>query len=86
MINVGPTVACIDGQSLNKVDFKSPIYEGPCEKECNHMVLLVGWTENHWVFRNSFGEEWSNNGFAYLPRTQPNMCGVNTLTGAVRAE
>ncbi len=33
-----------------------------------HCVLLVGYNENkEWIFRNSWGSEWGDNGYGYLP-------------------
>lgn len=33
----------------------------------DHAVLLVGYTENHWIIKNSHGENWGNRGYGYLP-------------------
>ena len=48
-----------------------------------HAVSLVGWDDNYkgydsignkangaWIFKNSFGEDWENNGFGYLSYNQ----------------
>lgn len=34
----------------------------------NHMVEIVGWTEaDQWIMRNSWGTDWGDKGFAYMP-------------------
>lgn len=32
-----------------------------------HAVLLVGYTKRHFIFRNSWGTDWGDNGYGYLP-------------------
>ncbi len=34
----------------------------------NHMVEIVGWTKDgKWIMRNSWGTDWGDKGFAYMP-------------------
>jgi hypothetical protein len=32
-----------------------------------HAVAIVGWTENSFIVRNSWGENWGDNGYTYYP-------------------
>ena len=41
----------------------------------NHALLLVGWTEKHWIIKNSWAENWGINGYLYLPKDS--NCGLN---------
>lgn len=34
----------------------------------NHFVLLVGYNETVWIIKNSWGEDWGENGYIYLDR------------------
>jgi len=43
---------------------------GPDEKSLGgHCILLVGYDDDkkQWIFRNSWGESWGDNGYGYLP-------------------
>ena len=51
-----------------------------CSHHLNHAVLLVGWDEQSWIIKNSWGTNWGIRGFLYLPRGS-NMCGVNMMLG-----
>ena len=43
------------------------------EGECNgyHMILLVGYNEHGYIFQNSWGKNWGDNGRAILPYDYP---------------
>ena len=32
-----------------------------------HAVLIVGWTKDHWIVQNSWGESWGDKGRFYIP-------------------
>ena len=40
----------------------------------NHAVLIVGWTEDSWIIKNSWGTDWGDNGYVYLKR---GTCSIN---------
>ena len=35
----------------------------------NHAVLLVGYTETHWIIKNSWGSWWGNGGYGYVNKS-----------------
>lgn len=43
--------------------------------ELNHAVLLVGYTSTHWIVKNSWGQAWGANGFAFVPKSSD--CGLS---------
>jgi C1A family cysteine protease len=57
-------------------DFKS---EDGRESHGNHAMLCVGYLDNHKLFivRNSWGEDWGDQGYCYIPyeyMTNPELC------------
>ena len=75
----GPSAIAIDATSPDLVYLKEP-FTSECPANVDHAVLLVGWTKEHWIIKNSWGDEWGIKGFLYLPRGS-NKCGVNTMLG-----
>ncbi|CAB3411420.1 unnamed protein product [Caenorhabditis bovis] len=45
------------------------IYDGECGSTINHAVVIVGFTMDYWIIRNSWGEDWGENGYMRLKRT-----------------
>ena len=43
----------------------------------DHVVLLIGYTETHWIIKNSWGTYFGDNGFAYVSKTK--NCGISNL-------
>jgi len=42
----------------------------------DHAVLLYGYNSTHWFIKNSWGTNWGDNGFGYIPKTAD--CGIRT--------
>ena len=45
-----------------------------CETALNHMVLLVGMSDEYWKCKNSWGTTWGEQGYIKLARG--NTCGI----------
>ena len=48
----------------------------------NHAVLTVGYgiedTEEYYIVKNSWGEDWGMNGYVIMARNRDNACGIAT--------
>ena len=73
----GPVVVAIDvGTTELLMSYQEGVFPGiACGKEVDHAVTIVGYTEDYWIVRNSWSEEWGDNGYFYLERGV-NACGV----------
>lgn len=40
-----------------------------------HNMAVVGYTEEYWIVKNSFGTEWGHEGYVYIKRNN-NVCGI----------
>jgi hypothetical protein len=36
-----------------------------------HQMTIVGWTENSWIVLNSWGKDWGDKGYGYIPFNYP---------------
>lgn len=50
----------------------------------DHAILLVGYTEEYWVIKNSWGTIWGSQGYAYIPIE--NDCLLSTYVLVVEVE
>ncbi len=44
--------------------------------DMDHGVLLIGYGENYWIIKNSWGTSWGESGFARISSTQGKNCGI----------
>lgn len=42
--------------------------EGPSGRHGRHAMLIVGYTGNFYIIKNSWGESWGDKGYCYLPK------------------
>ena len=45
----------------------------------NHAVIVVGYTSEYWIIKNSWGETWGEKGYMRLCRKFSNNCGISML-------
>lgn len=49
----------------------------------DHAVLLVGYTAQAWIIKNSWGTSWGDRGYIYINRTPSRNCGMGYYWGTV---
>ncbi len=67
LIEHGPISAGIVFDSCFQ-DYKAGVFNEKNLQDINHVVLLVGWDDKKqaWLIKNSYGESWGENGFAWV--------------------
>tara|TARA_B100000795_G_scaffold215712_1_gene169568 strand:- start:1771 stop:2724 length:954 start_codon:yes stop_codon:yes gene_type:complete len=80
----GPVVVAIDvGTTELLMSYMDGIFPSiACGMEPDHAVTIVGYTEDYWIVRNSWGNDWGDDGYFYLERGV-NACGVAGVIGYV---
>ena len=70
-----PVAVAINGNITNFIKHKRSdgIFRGPCDGPINHEVVAVGYGTtsggiNYWLFRNSWGRGWAENGYVRMER------------------
>lgn len=75
----GPIVAAINAASKS-FRYCKGVYNDYCRTRQNHAIVIVGYTETHWIIKNSWGNLWGDQGYFYLEKTT-NKCGINGVIG-----
>jgi cathepsin L len=78
-VNMQPISIAIEADQSSFQNYKSGIFTGPCGKNLDHGVLLVGYgTEggtDYWRVKNSWGTSWGDSGFIRIKRGS-DLCGL----------
>ena len=78
LVKFGPLYIAVNADPLNSRNYRGGIMNDPsCNTDVNHAVTLVGYTNQSWIIKNSWGSEWGDDGYFELIRGK-NMCGINT--------
>ena len=59
--------------------YSSGIFNGPCNKNINHAVNIIGFTKDYWIVRNSWGKDWGESGHMRVARVNPPICGLGVM-------
>ncbi|CAH1994077.1 unnamed protein product [Acanthoscelides obtectus] len=79
---IGPVSVAVDASYLifystgvitKKCGCKNGLYD------LSHGVLVVAYSEDYWLIKNSWGRNWGEDGYFMLKRNDGNTCGVATL-------
>ena len=75
--SVGPISVAIDASHHSFMHYSHGIYEEPaCNvKNVDHAVLVVGYTPDYWIIKNSWGTKWGEEGYMKMKRGD-NQCAI----------
>ncbi len=80
----GPVAVGVDFKSLRK--YRGGIIKpDDCGLNSHHAALVVGYTRDYWIVKNSLGTFWGDNGYAYVSRGH-NTCGIDQTYATVATE
>lgn len=70
-IKKAPTAVAVDAEDWSF--YQSGIFDD-CGSDLDHGVLAVGYTDDYWIIKNSWGVAWGEKGFIRL--APGNTCGI----------
>ena len=82
--NYGPVAVGIDSRSEAFQNYAGGIFPANmCGVDIDHAVAIVGFTEQYWIVKNSWGTTWGENGYMRLERGV-DACGISEYITYVR--
>lgn len=72
-INSVPVSICCDASNWSS--YKTGIFSNCGTSTLNHAILLIGYTADSWIVKNSWGPNWGEKGYIRLKRPG-NTCGI----------
>jgi len=81
-LNKAPVIAYIDGDHFSGYQGGIINKNSGCGTESNLYVLLVGYSvayeinQTFFIFKNSWGPKWGDNGFGAIAADPDNTCGI----------
>jgi len=77
-VNAGPVSVAIEADQAVFQSYRGGIITGGCGSNLDHGVLVVGYGDNYWIVKNSWGGAWGEGGYVRLGRVSGDgVCGIN---------
>jgi C1A family cysteine protease len=75
-LNNLPTTIAVDAGGRDWQSYKGGVFNpASCGKQLNHAILAVGYTDQYYIVKNSWGTSWGASGYIYMIRNK-NLCGL----------
>ena len=82
-VALGPVSVAIEADKPAFQHYRNGTFDAPCGAKLDHGVLLVGYTADAFIVKNSWGPTWGDRGFIAMKRgvtevnaTVPGICGI----------
>ena len=76
-----PLAIALNIQSKDFIFYKSGIFDN--NSQCsgniyslNHAMVIIGYSENYFILKNSWGDDWGENGYMKITTKKGNICGL----------
>merc|ERR1712098_496006 len=77
------SVCIYGGDSDAFQHYNSGVYDADCGSQSEgHCLGVVGFTDDYWIIRNSWGSSWGESGYMRFKRGV-NLCTIGTRGGAI---
>lgn len=87
LATAGPVSIVLNASSRALKLLQDGVFDGECETDPNHAVLLVGYGSDptkgdYWLIKNSWGDDWGKGGYGKIARGGPaeGVCGILSLS------
>ena len=74
MINDAPITAAVSATRWR--NYKGGVMKCAQSDPIDHAVLLVGYTSDYWIAKNSWGNKFGDNGYIYISRERGKNCSI----------
>lgn len=78
-----PIAVAVQASESAFQQYKSGIISSNCGTDLDHAIVLVGYGQDYWIVKNSWGTTWGEKGYAKIASgTQNNgagVCGINSM-------
>jgi C1A family cysteine protease len=77
-VATGPVSVAIEADQQGFQLYKSGVFSGACGTQLDHGVLVVGYTADYWIVKNSWGATWGEEGYINMKRgaSKAGICGI----------
>jgi C1A family cysteine protease len=74
----GPVSVAIEADQMGFQTYKSGVFSGNCGTQLDHGVLVVGYSDDYWIVKNSWGASWGDEGYIMMKRgvSASGICGI----------
>lgn len=80
LLDYGPLGVVVEADD-GWINYRSGVYSCPFSilaNDINHSVVIVGYTQDYWIVKNSWGTFWGENGFMRIKRNIFYNCEIGT--------